>query len=222
MCRMIAKASVAKTSLMSEMMTCPQSLHYLSTQGRLPKNPEQRGNHKDGCGIAFISDTKLELHKRGSKDAWDESYINVASRAKSNLFIAHNRLASEGLEAVAEGSHPFQLQAQGTNYAFSHNGTVYDWVNEANQNGTTDSFLLLQKLISQTENNSDEQIIKRLSEISTQCDYSSITGFLLSQDKLRVWRVFNENKVSKQADYNLYYTLYMKLHPDAIVISSEP
>jgi predicted glutamine amidotransferase len=219
---MIAKASSAITSFNEEMLTCPQSLYYLANQGRLPENPIQRGQHIDGCGIAFVENRKLKIHKRGSANAWDKTYVDVVNQARSNLFIAHNRLSSAGLESVAEGSHPFEIEAQGQTYSLSHNGTVYDWVNEAQQKSTTDSNLLLQKIISQTEENNEKQIIARLREIRNNCDFSSITGFLLSAEKLQVWRIFNETKSHKQDDYNLYYTLFMKLSKDAVVFASEP
>ena len=55
-----------------------------------------------------------------------------------------------------------------------------------------------------------------------QCEYSSLIGFLLSPKKLMVWRIFNEKDKSKQEDYNLYYTMFMKFSKDAVVFSSEP
>ena len=37
-----------------------------------------------------------------------------------------------------------------------------------------------------------------------------------------LWRVFNEADKSKQEDYNLYYTMFMKLTKESVVFSSEP
>lgn len=222
MCRMIAKVASIETSLLNEMLSCPHSLQYLSTQGRLPDNPRERGNHNDGCGMAFVKGNEIKIDKRTRENAWDESYCKLAKETQSTLFIAHNRLTSEGLEARIEGSHPFALEAHGISYAFSHNGTFYDFVEEAKQKNTSDSFILFQKLISTTENNSEEKIISRLKNLIKNYHYNSITGFLMSPDKLMVWRVFNESKKEKLGDYNLYYTLFMKLQKNAVVFSSEP
>ncbi len=222
MCRMIAKASIAPSSILEEMLTCPHSLKQLSTQGRLPDNPKERGNHNDGCGLAFAAKNKIEIHKRDRKEAWNESYIETVKSATSNLFIAHNRLTSEGLETRVEGSHPFAMQAQGIDYCFSHNGTIYDFVEEAKQRNTSDSFLFFEKLISQTSSNAPAEIIKRLTNLMHHCDYSSMIGFLMSPKKLMVWRIFNEKNKALQSDYELYYTMYFKLKKDAIVFASEP
>ena len=222
MCRMIAKASITETSIMDEMLNCPHSLQYLSTEGRLPDNPKHRGHHRDGCGVAFVVNNKIEIHKRGSKNAWNDSYIKIINQARSHLFLGHNRLASAGLESKVESSHPFEITAQGIPYGFSHNGTIYSLVDEAKQRGITDSELFFESLISSTENNSEEQILQRLKALIKEYTYNSITGFLLSPRKLMVWRVFNESDSTKQEDYNLYYTMYMKLSKGTVVFSSEP
>ncbi|MBL0048671.1 MAG: class II glutamine amidotransferase [Bacteroidetes bacterium] len=222
MCRMIAKASIAPSSILEEMLTCPHSLKQLSTQGRLPDNPKERGNHNDGCGLAFAIENKIELHKRNRQEAWNASYIETVKSATSNLFIAHNRLTSAGLETRVEGSHPFAIQAQGIEYCFSHNGTIYDFVEEAKRRNTSDSYLFLENLISQTASNASSEIIKRLTNLMHKCEYSSLIGLLMSPKNLLVWRIFNETDKALQSDYELYYTMYFKLKKDAIVFASEP
>ena len=219
---MIAKASIAETSIMDEMLTCPQSLQYLSTDGRLPDNPKQRGNHRDGCGIAFVANNKIEIHKRGSENAWDASYIKTIREARSKLFLGHNRLASAGLVSKVESSHPFEMVAHGIPYSFSHNGTIYSLVDEAKQKGITDSYIFFEKLISKTQSNHESEIIERLKNLMKECNYNSMTGFLMSPQKIIVWRIFNETDTTKQEDYNLYYTMYMKLNKGNVVFSSEP
>jgi predicted glutamine amidotransferase len=222
MCRMIAKISVNETSIMDEMLNCPYSLEYLSEHGRQPGNPSERGNHRDGCGMAFIRKDTTEVHKRDREHAWDDTYIQIAREARSKLFIAHNRLTSAGLESSVEGSHPFELFAQGSTYAFSHNGTIYNFVEEAKKRRTSDSNLFLEHLISKSEPNDDENIIMRLTAIANYSDYSSMTAFLLAPDRLIVWRIFNEKDVSKVEKRKTYYTMYMKLSKNNVVFSSEP
>lgn len=222
MCRMIAKVSVATTSIMDEMLTCPYSLKYLSEQGRLPENPQQRGSHHDGCGLAFIRDGNTEVHKRDRQHAWDDSYIQTIREARSNFFIAHNRLTSAGLESRLEGSHPFEIFLQGKKYAFSHNGTVYDYLSEAKRRNTSDTFLFLENILSATEPNDEESIIQRIIRVAKTTTYSSITAFLLTADILMVWRIFDDKDPLKSADRNLYYTMHMKLAKNSIVFSSEP
>jgi len=222
MCRLIAKASIQATTILDEMLHCPVSLKYLSTQGRLPDNPQQRGEHNDGCGIAFVADKGLEVHKRGQQNAWDESYLKLVQEASSKLFIAHNRLASAGLEPHIDGTHPFELEAQGVPYCFSHNGTIYDFVPEAKSKNTSDSNLFLQQIISQKESNDESQIIRRLSQIMNNTNHSSLIGTLLSPEKLMVWRIFNDQNKAVQSDYEMYYTLYMKFNKEAVVFASEP
>jgi len=222
MCRMIAKASVIETSILDEMLHCPHSLKYLSEHGRQPDDPAERGTHLDGCGIAFIHNGTTEIHKRDREHAWNDSYIKTVSEAQSRLFVAHNRLTSAGLTSEVEGSHPFELFAQGSTYAFSHNGTIYNFVDEAKKRKTSDSFLFLEHLISQSEPNDDESIITRLTALESYSEYSSMTGFLLAPDRLLVWRIFNAKDAAKQEKRNMYYTMYMKLSKNNIVFSSEP
>ncbi|HKR05769.1 MAG TPA: class II glutamine amidotransferase [Bacteroidia bacterium] len=222
MCRMIAKASIQETSVMDEMLNCPYSLQYLSAHGRQPDDPSKRGHHRDGCGMAFIHHDTTEIHKRDREHAWDDSYIQTVKEARSKLFIAHNRLASAGLESGAKASHPFEIFAQGSMYAFSHNGTIYNFVDEAKKRNTSDSFIFLEHLISKTEPNDDEAVIKRIITLAQSSEYSSMTAFLLAPDHLMIWRIFNEKDKAKLRKRILYYTMYMKLSKNNIVFSSEP
>ena len=107
MCRMIAKVSSAEASIIDEIFLCPVSLHYLSQNGRQPDAPWERGEHKDGCGMAYIENGSITIHKRDKENAWDESYQDIALSSRSKIFIAHNRLASEGLNTSVDAAHPF-------------------------------------------------------------------------------------------------------------------
>jgi predicted glutamine amidotransferase len=156
------------------------------------------------------------------KKIYKFTYIGTVKNALSKLFIGHNRLTSAGLESRVEGSHPFQITANEISYAMSHNGTIYDFVDAAKKRNTSDSFIFMEHLILQNETNTPNDVFNRLQNISSVCDYSSMTGFLISPNQLFVWRVFNDKDLSKAEKRNLYYTLYMKLNKDSVIISSEP
>ena len=222
MCRMIAKVSKVESSIMEEMTKCPYSLHYLSANGKVIDGNKERGEHRDGCGIALVNNNNILIEKRDREHAWDDSYIDFVNKAKSKIFIAHNRQTSKGLETNIEGSHPFHLFANGLSYAFSHNGTVYNYIDEAKKRNTSDTLIFFEHLIKQNESNTPQQILKRLEHIKATTNFSSLTAFLMSPAFLIAWRIFDEHdkeKISKREDY---YTLYTKESDDNIVISSEP
>lgn len=217
---MIAKASVAETTIVDEMLLCPHSLKYLSENGKQPDNPNERGKHLDGCGMAFVKNNAVVIEKRDREHAWDNSYVQLSNNAKSKLFLAHNRLTSAGLESRVEGSHPFALTANGVSYGFSHNGTIYDFVDEAKKRNTSDSFLFMEHLVLQNQSNDDASVIARLKKVLSTATFSSATGFLIQPERLMVWRAFNDKE--NLAVRNEYYTMFMKLKQNETIFSSEP
>lgn len=218
---MIAKISVEKTGIIDEMLSCPYSLKYLSKNGRQPGNPEKRGMHHDGCGMAFSNNGSLEIHKRSKENAWDQSYRQIAKTAASNIFIAHNRLASKGLEMNEEGSHPFSVTASGKTFALCHNGGIRTYMDEAINKHTSDSFIFLKKIIDVSGKNDASDILKRLRAISDETDYSSLCSFLITDSELFVWRIYNEKEQEKKDEYEKYYTLYMSMRNNSVLFSSE-
>jgi predicted glutamine amidotransferase len=222
MCRMLAKISVDETGILDEMLMCPYSLKYLSQNGWQPADPETRGRHLDGCGMAFSTGESVEVHKRSKENAWDESYQQLARTSRSKIFLAHNRLASEGLETTAGATHPFSISAKDNTFALCHNGGIRTFMPEAKQNHTSDSLIFLQRLIDASGKNDGDSIFSRLTNIAANTDYSSLCAFLISENDLFVWRVFNDTVSAKAADYEKYYTLYMSLKKNSILFSSEP
>ncbi|MNE36782.1 Gamma-glutamyl-hercynylcysteine sulfoxide hydrolase [compost metagenome] len=218
MCRMLAKISVYPTTIVEEMLLCPTSLHYLSSQGRMPEDPETRGPHNDGCGIAYVNNKSIEIHKRDREHIWDNSYRLIIENVKSNLFIAHNRKATKDLEVNKDRSHPFYYQ----HFAFCHNGSVYSYMDEAQDKGLTDTEIFLHQLIDKSKNASPETIFTALSEIANTTNYSSLTAFLMGNDELFAWRIFNDKNHEKALRFEDYYTLWLKKTKDSVVIASEP
>ncbi len=222
MCRMIAKVSVAPSSIMDEMMMCPYSLKYLSENGRQPGDPDTRGEHNDGSGIAFAKNGNIEVHKRSKENAWDESYQQLIRSASSNIFIAHNRLASKGLEMKEQGAHPFTIIAAGKIFALCHNGGVRTYMEEAKLNHTSDSNIFLQRLIDKSGNNDVDSIYQRLSFITNETEYSSLCAYLMTAEELFVWRIYNERDKEKIYSFEKYYTLYLRMRNNNVIFASEP
>lgn len=221
MCRMIAKVSPEASAIIEEMLLCPTSLSYLSQNGKQPSAPWLRGKHNDGCGLAFLNQGNIEIHKRDKATAWDESYQSIVKKANSQLFIAHNRLASKGLKASLEGAHPFYYKPNETPYAFSHNGSIASYHNEAVAKEISDSQILFHNLIDEKEKNQDRSFSSIVSDIAGSKSYDSLCGLLMSPDTLYAWRIYNESNPDKQEIYEAYYTLYLSMRKGSIVIASE-
>jgi len=219
---MISKISVEPASLLNEMLMCPYSLKYLSENGMQPSDPGVRGEHHDGCGMAFSKNGSLEIHKRSRDNAWDESYQQVARTATSTVFIAHNRLASKGLEMTEQGAHPFVLSAAGKTFALCHNGGVRNYMEEAQQLQTSDSYIFLRELIDPSGGNDQEAIFRRLSRIARECAYNSLCAYLITDDELYAWRIYSMSDTEKIPGFEKYYTLYMSMRNNSVVFSSEP
>ena len=209
MCRMLAKVSVTPTGIMRELEQCPNSLLWLSTNGRKSHDPDIRGLHNDGCGMAYIDGNgELKSTKHGKSDFWSDAYHQFATKANSKLYIAHNRFASAGLNTLVNGAHPFLINKFDGQLAFCHNGGVDSYMAVANARNTSDSEILLEKLLEPIDELTNVELAMSISGIAKQTDFSSITGFLLSKSELYIWRVFNENRKADFDKLNRYYTLF--------------
>lgn len=222
MCRMIAKVSPVPSSILNEMLLCPVSLKYLSKNGRQLHDASLQGEHNDGCGMAFLQDGRIEIHKRDQASSWDESYQSLIKQVRSTFFIAHNRRASLGLNASLDGAHPFYLELGNIPYVFSHNGNIFSYHDEAKAAGTSDSKIFLHHLAHEQAKFPQKSIAAIVASIAREKSYDSLSAFLLSADKLQVWRIFNDTDPEKTSLYEAYYTLYMSLRDGNAIISSEP
>jgi len=222
MCRMIAKVSSTEASITEEMFLCPTSLHYLSQNGRQPDTPWERGDHNDGCGLAFVNNESIDIHKRDKENSWDESYQSVVQQSRSKIFIAHNRLASKGLNTSVDAAHPFFYMPGDTPYALSHNGSIKTFMTEAKELGTSDSNILLRKIVDKKESNPSLDIADIVSEIAGVTDYNSMCAFLMLPNEIMIWRIYNEKNAADIPVYEAYYTLYINLRSGNVIVSSEP
>ncbi len=221
MCRMIAKVSPGPSSILDEMLLCPVSLKYLSKNGRQLLDASKRGDHNDGCGMAFLHDGRIEIHKRDQASSWDESYQALIREARSSFFIAHNRRASQGLNASIDGAHPFYHEQDDTPFAFSHNGTVFSYHEEAKAAGTSDSKIFLQHIIDEKARYPQKSTESIVTAIAREKSYDSLCAFLLSPQKLQAWRIYQDSDPETVNLYEPYYTLYLSLRNGNAIISSE-
>ena len=223
MCRMLAKISVIPSGIMHELEQCPYSLFWLSENGRKSHDPDIRGRHNDGCGMAYIDESgTLKTTRHGKDEFWNDDYRNFALEAKSRLYIVHNRFASEGLDISTEGAHPFTIEKFGKPLAFCHNGAVDSYMKEARERNTSDSEILLEELVKSIPDISTSSISNSIINISNTIEYSSLCGFLLSEDELYIWRIFNEKRKSDFDKLNRYFTLFFLMRKNEVLIASEP
>ena len=223
MCRMLAKVSVIPTGIMHELEQCPNSLLWLSENGRKSHDPDVRGRHNDGCGMAYIDKSgALRKTRHGKDDFWSDDYRKFAMQANSRLYIVHNRFASEGLDISEGGAHPFTIEKFGKELAFCHNGAVDSYMQEARERNTSDSEILLEELVKEIPDISTSSISNSIKIIANTKEYSSLCGFLLSENELYIWRIFNENRKSDYDKLNRYFTLYFLMRKNEVLIASEP
>jgi len=220
MCRMVGRIAVDEEQVSFELLDAPHSLRYLAQHGCQPKDPSARGPHNDGCGIAWLSDGEIEVEKRSRENAWDETFVSKLESLSASVFIAHNRLASESLAVSVEGAHPFTIKAQGREYALCHNGTVNTFVAQAKARGTSDSKILLEKLILADQPNEPDQILARVSQIAQNASFTSMSSLLITENQLFAWRIFDPSTNAELRDR--YYTLYLRQTPDSVTLCSEP
>ncbi|MHA1607340.1 MAG: class II glutamine amidotransferase [Candidatus Freyarchaeota archaeon] len=88
-----------------------------------------RRGDMDGWGIGFYFPDGSAHVEKCAEEAWtSEKYQVLARVVKSNVFIAHLRLASRG-RVCDEFCHPFKLHFRGRDWLFAHNGDCSAIVN---------------------------------------------------------------------------------------------
>jgi predicted glutamine amidotransferase len=223
MCRMLCKISEHPSGIMQEMERCPNSLLWLSENGIKSHDPNVRGLHNDGCGMAYI-DQKGEIKniRKGKSDFWNKDYHDFAAQANSRLYIAHNRFASKGLNTIENGSHPFLMSRFNKDYAFCHNGVVDSFMEEAKQRNTSDSEIFMEHIINGMNSEGEKEVILSIEKIAQNNEYASLCGFLLSNNEVYIWRLFDENKKEDYDKLSRYYTLYLSIRSNYVLVASEP
>lgn len=217
---MFAKVAVRAFTPAYELLDAPHSLRRQSKCGRQPDAPDSCGPHASGCGMAWRGGDSLEVEKRGPKEIWDASYEAKIRSLRTDAIIAHNRLASPGLQSHVGLAHPFMEEFQGKKVAFCHNGGIWTLMEKAKKEGLTDSQLLFRQLLESAGDLDHESLGRVLGRLATEWSYTSLSGMLLTPERLHVWRCYDE-KDPRRTDYEKYYTLWMKEDQSGVSIASE-
>ncbi len=86
----------------------------------LSKECEIRGT--DATGIAYNSNGKLHIYKR----AIPAHKMRYRLPKDANIIMGHTRMTTQGSEAINYNNHSFLGNAGNTNFAFAHNGVLYN------------------------------------------------------------------------------------------------
>ncbi len=199
----------------------------LATQGMCPIGaPDERG-HKDGWGLACFLNGTLTVHMRdagcaadASKyygTAWKIAKLNIErASGKSLIVMGHLRRASASGLVAQKYSHPFVEQRDGVTWAFQHNGSL---VNDLEEKGKIDSQVLFESVLNRIEGRAHEDVAKATRGVRDEAieEYGGFTGlnFMLSDGQsLHVYRDFQTN--------GQYYTLYLDNFGEMVIAASEP
>jgi len=199
----------------------------LATQGMCPLGaPDERG-HKDGWGLACFQNGALRVHMRDAGSAadaskyygtaWKIAKLNIERATGQSLIVmGHLRRASVGGLAAQKFAHPFIEERGGVTWAFQHNGSL---VNDLEDSRKIDSQLLFEILLDHLDGRAHEAVTKATTAARTIAieKYGGFTGlnFMLSDGRaLHVYRDFQTN--------GQYYTLYLDNFGEMIISASEP
>ena len=223
MCRMLAKASSTESPSF-ELLDAPHSLLNQSMRACLPEivEPTGFGSHNDGSGVAWLGkDGRIELAKRGKDDCWNESFQGLVRSMDTTALIAHNRRASPGLDVNMNVSHPYIIEYRGETIAFCHNGGISEFMEEARDRQTSDSFVFLERLTQRMGALTMYELKTALAKSADTLNFSSISAMLLTKDSVFAWRCYNEDPQSTW-NRSRYYSLYVREGDGHICVASEP
>jgi len=82
----------------------------------------------DGVGVAYYAREKKAVLRKQARMAMDSplaAAVLESPETVSNIFIAHVRLASFGLNVSYNNTHPFGNELGGRDYIFAHNGSLW-------------------------------------------------------------------------------------------------
>ena len=192
--------------------------------GEIPPITGIEPGHKDGWGMTRSNIDKLGMETvgnyLGSAMETDEYKQNIDSiSTPPHIFMCHLRKATPGIPISLANAHPFHQE----NWAFSHNGTVYN-SNELKSDSsfrfTSDNsdsehyfhYLLSYILNENLQQTFPEKIIEALLNISVS--FTSLNSMFSNGSELFAIRYCTK--------YEDYYSLSYYETKNGIVISSEP
>lgn len=82
----------------------------------------------DGVGVAYYTQDGRAVLRKQARMAMDSplaASVLESPETVSNMFIAHVRLASWGLNVSYNNTHPFGNELGGRDYIFAHNGSLW-------------------------------------------------------------------------------------------------
>ncbi|MFW9778116.1 MAG: class II glutamine amidotransferase [Candidatus Heimdallarchaeota archaeon] len=190
----------------------------------------QRG-HVDGWGMAKSSPDRSGMVpvERQLGSAYQSPIYESAARDLAEkppkVFLGHLRLASPGIGCTLPNTHPFFCNANGTSWAFIHNGTVYDPLSlERNpsfalNSDDSDTEIFFHHILSKLnwmENIPPETLFRQMITIykSMLVPFSALNTILSNGSELYVVRWASQD--------TSYYTLYYAQLSAAVVVCSEP
>ena len=189
--------------------------------GKLPSIPNLLPGHKDGWGMACSNTDNSGMVLIGKYEGSAIESPHYKEHVNSYLiqpkiFICHLRRASPAIQLSLPNCHPFLCK----NWAFIHNGTVYDaskLVHDPELEQTSDdsdSEYLFHYLLTGvlSKNTIIENLIQSLTNISV--DFSSVNSILSNGKEFFAIRYCKKHKD--------YYTLFYCETDFGIIISSEP
>jgi len=91
-----------------------------------------------GWGIAYYQDDEVILKRKPEKAKMSPDFKKMIEEAKSNIIIAHLRLATRG-KICEENCHPFKQHFLNKDWIFAHNGQVKGIPTHPRSRGETDS-----------------------------------------------------------------------------------
>jgi len=206
LCRMLAVVPRKNTSLESGLL---QEFRQLAKSGKVPAG--EKPGHRDGWGMVVWQDGKPEYLGREPTNALTDKKFDAACKKvddrklKSHLLL-HLRKASVGSN-TRKNTHPFISG----NWAFAHNGTIY---NIPHPNDVTDSQTFFAEIMKQSRDKEmPTAIADCVLEMREKYRYSSITFLLSNGSDLFTYR---EARQSKN-----YFRIYSTTIDNRLVISQE-
>ena len=163
--------------------------------------------HRDGWGYAVRGEGRETFNSSG---AIFESDVKLPI---CRVGIIHSRKASKGYTVNLEHVHPFYATVRGRNYAFCHNGTIYDF---ASDEGTTDTQRYFEILVGNLERYEPKTALEITSGfVAANYKYTSINAFLTDYEN--VWAI-RQNSERDDTEHALF--LYER---DGVrIVASEP
>ncbi|MDI9368170.1 MAG: class II glutamine amidotransferase [Thermotogota bacterium] len=163
--------------------------------------------HSDGWGYAVCGEGRETYNSSGAIFDSDKRL------PQNRVGIIHSRKASKGYVVNLEHVHPFYATVKGRNYAFCHNGTIYDF---ASDEGTTDTQRYLELLVSNLEIYETKRALEITADfVAEHYRYTSINALLTDYES--VWAI-RQNAERDDTEHALF--LYER---DGVrIVSSEP